>query len=142
MDDSIKLLKECDAGIKMAISSIDEIMDYVESNDLKEILITTRKHHAEDGNKINTYLHEFNASDKDPNPMAKGMSWFKINMQMKTGGDDHNVASLMTDGCNMGIKSLNKYLNQYKAADKKIVTIAERIISSEEDMIEAMKKYL
>ena len=28
-NDTIELLKECNAGIKMGISSIDEVLDYV-----------------------------------------------------------------------------------------------------------------
>ena len=28
---------------------------------------------------------------------------------------DKPIAELITDGCNMGVKSLNQYLNQYQA---------------------------
>ena len=40
---------------------------------------------------------------------------------------DKTVANLITDGCNMGIKSLNKYLNQYKMADE----ISKKVTNSE-----------
>ena len=36
------------------------------------------------------------------------------------------VADLMTDGCNMGVKSLSRYLNQYKAADEQSKNIAKK----------------
>ena len=32
--DTIKLLRECDAGVKMGITSIDDVLEYVDSNDL------------------------------------------------------------------------------------------------------------
>ena len=32
--DTIRLLRECDAGIKMGVSSIDEVLDYVNSDEL------------------------------------------------------------------------------------------------------------
>ena len=35
---TISLLKECDSVIKMGISSIEDVMKYVESNELKRIL--------------------------------------------------------------------------------------------------------
>jgi hypothetical protein len=142
MNDTICLLKECNSGIKMAISAIDEIIEYVTNDELKEILLTTRRHHVEDNNAIYQYLKILGSDDKEPNPMAKSMSWFKINIKMNTIGDDHTVADLMTDGCNMGIKSLNKYLNQYNSAENRAIQIAKKIISSEEDMIESLKRFL
>ena len=33
--DTIKLLRECDAGIKMGISSIDDVLDHVNSKDFQ-----------------------------------------------------------------------------------------------------------
>ena len=36
--DDIKLLKECDAGVQMAISSIDEVLEKISDDQLKELL--------------------------------------------------------------------------------------------------------
>lgn len=37
-DDSVKLLRECNAGIKMGISSIDDVMDHVQNDGLRGVL--------------------------------------------------------------------------------------------------------
>ena len=55
---------------------------------------------------------------------------------------DNTVADLMTDGCNMGVKSLNKYLNEYKAADEVSKDIAKRLINLEEKLAVDIRKYL
>lgn len=34
--DTIKLLRECDAGIKMGVASIEDVLDYVSNTDLKK----------------------------------------------------------------------------------------------------------
>ncbi len=44
---------------------------------------------------------------------------------------DETIADLMTDGCNIGIKSLDKYLNQYKATDEKTKNITKQLINIE-----------
>lgn len=44
----------------------------------------------------------------------------KTNVKLVMNESDQTIADLMTDGCNMGVKSLNKYLNQYKAANEKV----------------------
>jgi hypothetical protein len=55
---------------------------------------------------------------------------------------DHTIADLMTDGCNMGVKSLNKYLNQYKAADEKSKDITKRLINLEEKLAVDIRGFL
>ena len=49
---------------------------------------------------------------------------------------------MLTDGCNMGIKSLSAYLNQYTGADDASRTIAGNIIRLEESMSEDLRQYL
>ena len=46
-------------------------------------------------------------------------SWAKTNLLLAADGNDSRIAGLMTDGCNMGVKSLNKYLNQYEDVYKR-----------------------
>ena len=55
---------------------------------------------------------------------------------------DGVIADLMTDGCNMGVKSLNKYLNEYKAADERSKDIAKRLINLEEKLAVDIRSYL
>ena len=42
----------------------------------------------------------------------------------------------------MGVKSLNEYLNQYKAADEKTKDIAKRLVNIEESFAIDIRKYL
>ena len=74
--------------------------------------------------------------------MAKGMSHMKTNMKLMIEESDSQIADLMTDGCNMGVKSLNKYLNEYKAADEVSKDIAKRLINLEEKMAIHLREYL
>ena len=55
---------------------------------------------------------------------------------------DATIADLMTDGCNMGVKSLNQYLNQYEAADEQSKDIAKRLIALEERLAVDIRKFL
>ena len=74
--------------------------------------------------------------------MAKGMSWIKTSMKLAIDVSDETVADLMTDGCNMGVKSLNKYLNRYKAADERSRDITKRLIELEEQLSADMRRFL
>ena len=114
--DTIKLLRECDAGAKMAVTSIDEVLEKVSGPGLKQLLQESREHHEKLENEIHSLLCNYGAQEKEPAAMAKGMSWIKTNMKMSMDDSDATVADLITDGCNMGTKSLNRHLNQFRGA--------------------------
>lgn len=142
--DTIKLLKECDAGSKMAVTSIDDVLDDVQDSKLKKLLIESKDHHSKLGNELHEQLNKNCVEGKEPNVMARSMSWMKTNMKLGIGTEDNDkiIADLMTDGCNMGIKSLNKYLNQYKNADEVSRKLCMRLIKIEEKLCEDLEDYL
>ena len=140
--DTIKLLRECDAGVKMGVSSIDEVLPFVRSEKLEKLLTACKKEHEKLDREIQSLLDKYKDDGKNPNPMAKSMSWMKTNMKLMMEESDATVADLMTDGCNMGVKSLNKYLNKYKAADEKSKDITKRLITLEQKLTEDMRAYL
>lgn len=140
--DTIKLLKECDAGVKMGISSIEDVLDNVSDNNFEKLLTLCMNEHKKLNDEINGLLEKYNDDGKEPAAMAKGMSWIKTNVMLTMDGSDNTVADLMTDGCNMGVKSLNKYLNKYKAADEVSKDVAKRLINLEEKLAVDMRGYL
>lgn len=140
--DTVKLLRECDAGIKMGIDSIAEVLDRVSSNELKSNLNECKRNHDQLKTECKQLLNSYGDSGKEPNSMAEGMSWFKTNIKMMLDSSDSTVADLMTDGCNMGIKSLCRYLNQYKAADEQSKDITKRLVNLEERLVRDMRSYL
>ena len=141
-NDNIKLLRECDAGVEMGMSSIDDVLPYVKAENLKKILTVCKEEHEKLEREIRTLLRNFSDEGKDPHPMAKGMSWKKTNVKLVMNESDSTIADLMTDGCNMGVKSLNKYLNQYKAANEVTKDIAKRLINLEERLAIDIRGYL
>ena len=140
--DTVRLLRECDAGIKMGISSIDEVLDRVTDRELAQMLNTCKDRHWELEQKIQHCLDRFGDAGKEPNPIARGMSWMKTNVKLGMEGSDATVADLITDGCNMGVKSLSKYLNQYKAADEESKDIAKKLIRLEADLAADIRRFL
>lgn len=141
-NDTIELLKECNAGIKMGVSSIDEVLDYVKDDHLKKILQEYKEKHSKLGDDTHIMLNRYHVEGKEPNPMAKAMSWIKTNFKISNSHNDSTIADLIVDGCNMGIKSLYKYLNDYSNAEEKAKDIAKKLINVEEKLITDLRNYL
>lgn len=140
--DTVKLLRECDAGVKMGVASIDDVLPYVRSHAFKKYLTDCKQEHEVLKKEVEQLLAKYGDDGKNPNPVAKGMSWMKTNMKLAFKEEDKTVADLMTDGCNMGVKSLNRYLNQYEAADEVSKDIAKRLINLEEQLTIDIRQFL
>ena len=140
--DTIKLLRECDAGIKMGVASIDEVLEAVHDQEFREALRECKAGHEKLGEEIQSLLEQAHDDGKEPNPMAKGMSWMKTNVKLAMDASDETAADLITDGCNMGVKSLSGYLNQYKAASEEAKDLTKRLIQMEEKLVVAIRRFL
>ena len=132
--DTVRLLRECDSGIKMGVASIDDVLEHVRNAAMKEALVESKHAHERLGMEADALLAEYGDEGKSPNPIAKGMSWMKTNVKLGMDDSDKTVADLMTDGCNMGVKSLSRYLNQFAAADERAKSLAGHLIELEEGL--------
>ena len=135
-NDTIRLLRECSSGAEMGARSIGDILDKVEDRQLKSILTSSRDAHKKIEHETKALLNSYGNQTKDPPAFAKMMS--KFTTDMKT----DKAADLITQGCNMGVKTLNKYLNDFKAADERSKNIAKQLITEEERLCEDIKGYL
>ena len=140
--DTIRLLRECDSGVKMGIQSINDCIPHVTSQRLKGAMLICKDEHRRMKKEIRSMLDRYHDSGKNPNPITTGMSKMKPGMKLMMSDTDKTVADLMTDGCNMGIKSLSGYLNKYKAADEDSKDIAKRLIATEEQLAKDMRGFL
>lgn len=140
--DTIRLLRECDAGVKMGVASIEEVVDRIQSREFRQVLAESRHQHDELDREIQQLLDQYQDEGKEPTPVAKGMSWMKTNAMLMMKPSDQTIADLMTDGCNMGVKSLHKYLNEYAAADERSKAITKKLVNLEQKLAVDIRAYL
>lgn len=140
--DTIRLLRECDAGVKMGIAAIDDVLSDVSNEKFRAKLTDLKDDHQQLNGDVQKLLGKYRDDGKNPNPIIKGMSQIKTNFKMAAEKSDETIADLMTDGCNMGVKSLSRYLNQYKAADEESKELAKRLIKVESDFVAEIRTFL
>ena len=140
--DTVFLLRECSAGIKTAVASIDGVMPYVKEETMLQLLKNSKQSHENLGKSVDSELHKLGVDGKNPNIMAKSMSAIKINAELAFKPTEAQAASLITDGCGMGIKSINKYMNQYPAAGDTAMNMAQKLGTLEQELVDSMKPYL
>ena len=143
MNDTINLLKECDAGLEMAISSLEQVKDEAKADNFTNMLDKYYNNHIKIQKDIDKKLVEYNSDGKKANPFAEVMSTMKTSFKLTTANHtDEQIADLMIDGCNMGIKSVSKYMNKYTNANQEIMQLANDIIVLEQNFSNELRQYL
>ena len=140
--DTINLLKECNAGCKSATNSMEQVLGYVEDNKLKDIINDYNQKHIKLGDECHNLLNKYGSNEKDPQTMAKAMSFISTEIKMMTDNKTKKAAEIMMDGCNMGIKSVSGYMNQYSHANPESVSMANKIVKLEQSFMEDLRSFL
>lgn len=141
-EDSVNLLKECNSGCKSATDSMEQVLPFVSDEKLKKLIEDYDKKHIGIGDECHKLLNEAGEHEEDPNKLAMAMAWFGTEVKLVVNDKTDKIAELMIDGCNMGIKSLSKYNNKYKAAESKIRDLVFELISVEQDFMNELLGFL
>lgn len=140
--DTIRLLRECDAGIEMGTSAIEDVLGAVRGEELELMLCRCRDEHRALKLELEQLLLAYGDDGKEPGVVAQGMARMKTGVKLALDASDAAIAELLIDGCNMGVKSLSRYLNQYAAADERSKALAGRLIRLEEQFAADLRPYL
>lgn len=140
--ESVKLLRECNSGCKMAIGSMNQILGFVKNPDMKQLIEKSRKEHEKLEEETSNRLEGAEMREKEPGMIASAFSWVTTELKMKMKESDNEAAKIMMDGCNMGIQSISEKLNEWREADEESRTLAHALISEEEHLIQKLKAYL
>ena len=69
--DTVRLLRECDAGVKMGVESIEEVVDRVESKAFRQVLTESRQQHDRLDREIQQQLDRYQDEGKIPIPWRR-----------------------------------------------------------------------
>lgn len=141
-EDTINLLKECNAGCKSATSSMEQVMEHVKDQKLKALITKYNDKHIKIGDECHDMLNEVDENEKDPNKFAMAMAEMGTEMKLTINDSTKKIAGLLVDGCNMGIKGLSGYLNQYCTADAKSTKLTQRLIKLEKDFMDELLAFV
>jgi len=141
-DHTIRLLKECNSGCKMAVNSMEQILGYVSDGKLRKLIEEYEEKHQKLEYESFRKLTELNEAGKEPEKMAYAFSWLSTEMKMMMKGDDRQAAKIMMDGCNMGIQSICGYQNQYAGASTDSMALADGLVRTEESFRDELKAFL
>lgn len=143
MDEQTRLLlEECSSGCKMAVNSLEQTSEFIKDSELLKLIENyTEKHRQLEAEAV-TLLNDSGNEDKEPGAMASTFAWFTTEMKLTFDSSNSQIAKLLIDGCNMGIKTLGEKANELKEADKKALDLTRKIIQAEDELMKKLREYL
>lgn len=141
-EDTMKLLQECNSGCKMALNSLDQVLEYIQDDKLHELVDVYTTRHDKLEVRCSEILAEHGLCDEEPGIMAKAFSWINAEVKLMLNDDNHHIAAILMDGCNMGIQSISEQQHKYPTADKKVMDIAHDLVKCEEDFMVELKEFM
>lgn len=137
-----KLLGECCSGCKMAVESFEQVKEFIRDPALASLIDDYTERHRKLEEKAVSLLNEAGYEEKSPGIMASTFSWFTTEVKLTVNSDNTQIAKVLMDGCNMGIKTLGEKVNNYCQADKNAVDLTNKIINTEQSLMKKLKDFL
>ena len=105
-EQTLHILNECSSGCKMAIHSMQQVLEYVENEKLEQVIMAAERKHKEIAARTAKALACYGEKGKKPGAAAETFAWLTTEMKMLIRDDSSQIAKIMTNGCNMGIQSI------------------------------------
>ena len=141
LEDALRIALSENASVKVADMEIERT-EYARKGSYSALLPQVNGTGSYQRTIKKQVMYMGGGSDDDGEGSGGGMAGMMAGMKLAMNETDHTIADLMTDGCNMGVKSLSRYLNQYAAADETSKDLAKRLVGLEEQLAKDLRSFL
>ncbi len=142
MLNDIKILQSVRKTARMGCEGIDEILPISGNEKFRKSLETQREEYKKICDEADRMLVLKKAEPEDLTAMAKmGSKTMTMMKTMKDDSDEH-LAEMMYQGSAMGVTKIIRNLREYTVQDPDVRALAERLLKTEENNMDQMKKFL
>lgn len=135
-----ELLNFIRQNTQMGIDGIKLVIDDTDDKDFYDELNRQISEYNDIFNEADSLLEEVGGEKEDISAAVKIAT--HLSGRMKTyRGTTSKIAESMIQGSTMGITKIIKHMNEYTGNDK-VLKVAERLLKTEENNVEQLKKYL
>ena len=135
------ILKDADMSVYTLNGLLDDLKE--KDNKIKPTIEDILKGYERYLDRAKTFLEEKGCEEKFESKMGKMMSRMGVKKEVKNDNSDSAMAEMLIQGVSMGSLDMEKKLKVYeKDAEKEELDMAHDFYKFQQDVIEALKKYL
>lgn len=140
--DNIDILNSIYKNSRMAADCIDRVAGKCRDDELRDYIGKQRVHYDNSCKKVKQQIIDMGGKVDYPAKTDRVMAGMGITAKTMMDDSRSNIAKLMYDGTNMGIKDIAKTVNHASQADEETVSEAKQLLSAEERYADGLKRFL
>lgn len=142
MQSDIEMLNNIRKTTEMGQYGINSVINYASDTDLYRALKQQMTEYDKICDAADRMLRERAAAGSHVGTMAKVSSEISAAMNMMMSPTASKIAEMMIKGSTMGITKNIKNIHKYDGVSGDIMMLANKLVATEQDNIEQMKKFL
>ncbi len=143
MEEDRELLKFIHKNAAMGVGTLPQALSLPESRPMTQELQDQLGEYRAIAAQSQAYAKAHNQTLRGPGSMALMMSGLMLRADSFLEGSSSRLAERMIQGSTMGTVEMTRRLHQYQGqADPELLALGERLLRTEEQNIQQMKRYL
>lgn len=138
----MKIYREIIRNTAMGAQSIDNIIGYVECEKMRNLLLSQKEVMEDFYQKAKSELSEKELEEAMTNPMQRMMLKMGVKMNAGINNSCSHIASMLIEGYDMGITSVQKCVNELTRDGVDIPYLATDLLKAYDKSIKALRAYL
>jgi hypothetical protein len=142
MDGNKEMLNYIYQNSQMGVNTIEQLVKISEDAKFKDYLDSQLKEYKEINHKVMEIINRMGFEEKGIGTLGEISTYMMINMKTLMDKSTSHIAEMMINGSTMGIIQATKALKNHHDTDKNIVALMEKLIETEENNFQQLKKFL
>ncbi len=138
----MKIYREILRNTAMGAQSVDNIIDYIDCDKMKNLVLSQKEVMEDFYQKAKQELSEKEIAEAQTNPVQRIMLKAGVKMNAGINSSCSHLASMLIDGYNMGIESVQKCINELEKDGVDVPDLAKDLMKTYDKNIKALRKYL
>lgn len=142
MLNDIEMLQSIRKTAQMGCQGIEEILPLSKEEKFRKALDTQKQEYSKIEQEADRLLAAKKADPQDISAMAKMGSKTMTMMKTMQDDSDEHLAEMMYQGSAMGVTKIIRNMREFSGNDSEVRALAQRLLKTEENNMEQMKRFL
>ncbi len=138
----MKIYREIVKNTAMGAQSIDNILEFVEGDEMRNLLFSQKEVMEDFYQKAKVELCECELEKAKTTTFQQTMLKMGVKMNAGINSNQSHLASMLIDGYNMGIESVQKCINELEQDNLEVPLLAKDLMKTYDKNIKALRVYL
>lgn len=138
----MKIYREIVRNTAMGAQSIDDIIDYIDCEKMRNLILNQKEVMEDFYQKAKAELSDKELDEAKTKPMQRMMLKAGVKMNAGMNSSCSHIASMLIEGYDMGITSVQKCINELNRDGMEVPELARDLMKVYDKSIKALRLYL